>query len=79
MSKTSKKLARAMIEGAVTVMNSTAGEVVVWIPTPDGDEKQVLVPAYGKAELAPKHTDASLLKRSRNLPALLRKGALRVQ
>ncbi len=79
MSKTSKKLARAMIEGAVTVMNSTAGEVGVWVPTPDGDEKRVFIPAYGTAELAPKHTEAALLKRSRNLPTLLRKGALRVQ
>lgn len=79
MSKTSKKLARAMMEGAVTVVNSTAGEVGVWIPTEEGDEKRIFVPAYGKAELAPKHTKAPLLKRSRNLHDLLRKGALRVQ
>ena len=79
MSKISKKLARAMTEGTVIVSNSTAGEVGVWLPTREGPEKRVFIPAYGEAELAPKHTDSTMLKRSRNLHTLLRKGSVRIQ
>lgn len=79
MSKLSKKLARAMTEAKVVAANSTAGEVSIWIPTREGGEKTVVVPAYGEAELAPKHTDSQLLKRSRNLHTLLRKGVVRIK
>ena len=79
MSKLSKKLARAMMEGTVVVSNSTAGEIAVWIPTTDGGEKRLFLSAYSETELAPKHTDAPFLKRSRNLHNLLRKGALRIK
>jgi hypothetical protein len=79
MSKLSKKLARAMMEGTVVAENGTAGEVSVWIPTRDGEERTVVIPPYGEAELAPKHTDGPLLKRSRNIHTLLRKGHLRIK
>ena len=78
MSKLSKKLVRAIAEGKVEVQNSTAGEIGVWVPTMEGTEKRVFIPPYGKAELAPKHTEPAQLKRSRNLHTLLRKGAARV-
>jgi hypothetical protein len=74
----SKKLAIAIAERKVVVYNRTAGEAIVFLPTPEGEEKRVLVPGHAKIELAPKHTDAHLLKRSRNLKNLLYKGVLRI-
>jgi len=78
MSKLSKKLARAIAEGKVEVANNTAGEVGVWFPNKEGEEKRVFVPAYSKAELAPKHTSPELLRRSRNLNTLLYQGRLHI-
>jgi len=79
MSKVSKKLARAITEGKVVVANATAGEVGVWLPSRDGEEKRIFISPYGSAELAPKHTDAELLRRSRNLHTLLYNGSVRIK
>lgn len=75
----SKKLARAIVEGKVTVYNSSSGQAMVKIPLVEGGERTVIVPPLSKVELAPKYTTAGMLKRSRNLGGLLYSGVLRVQ
>ncbi|KKL12330.1 hypothetical protein LCGC14_2536840 [marine sediment metagenome] len=72
----SKKLTKAIAEGRVAVRNTTSGEVVVIIRTDDG-VRNVLIAPFATKELAPRLTDAVLLKRSPNLAQLLR-GPLRV-
>lgn len=74
----SKKLSRAMVEGKVSVTNSTSGEVMVKIPLKEGGVRTLCIPAHGTVELAPKYTDAMLLSKSSNLGILMHRGTLRI-
>ncbi len=74
----SKQLMVAVAKGLVRVRNKTAGEVAVSISMGMNDYKRILIPAYGEAELCPKHIAPKFADRIINLKSLIQAGALRI-
>ena len=74
----SKQLMSAVATGEVKVRNKTAGEVAVYISLGPRDRKKILIPAYGDAEICPKHISAKFIDRVLNIKSLVQSGALRV-